>query len=62
MKLDIRDWIVSGILILLTLVGCVYIFLHPSDMAFATWAGFTATLTGAFHYLNIQDSKVPDHE
>lgn len=38
----------------------VYLFLHPSTVAFATWAGMLATMGGIFHWLTQRDDKTKD--
>jgi hypothetical protein len=37
-----------------------FVWLHPSDANFATWAGVTATITGVYHWINYRDDKTPD--
>ena len=38
----------------------VFLFMYPSSVNFATWAGFEATLYGAYHWLCIKDDKRVD--
>jgi hypothetical protein len=40
----------------------VYLFRHPSDMNFATWATLCGTMTGFYHYMTQRDDKTPDCE
>lgn len=35
--------------------GTLYLWKHASDMNFATWAGFSTTVAGVFHWLSRKD-------
>lgn len=41
-------------------VATVYLFMHPSEASFATWATFGATVAGVYHFLTIKDDKTAD--
>jgi hypothetical protein len=60
MKCDLRDWLVILLVSLAWIAATAYMFKHPSDLNFATWCGLAVTLTGAYHWLVIWDSKRPD--
>lgn len=38
----------------------VYLFRHPSDMNFATWATLCGTMTGFYHFMTVKDDKTKD--
>jgi len=38
----------------------VYLWRHPSDGNFATWAAVCGTMTAAYHWLNIHDDLHKD--
>lgn len=59
-KLDTRDWFVLGTVTCAWVASTVYLFIHPSEGAFATWGALAGTMTGAYHYLVLLDSKRPD--
>lgn len=59
-KNDCRDWFVMALFANLGIAATVYLFMHPSDMAFATWGGILSTNAGVFHWLTVKDAKVPD--
>ncbi len=40
--------------------GTVYLFREHSAVNFAAWCGLCATMTAAYHFLNVRDSKEPD--
>ena len=42
------------------IASTVYIFLHASDVNFATWCGMSATMGGIYHWLTVYDDKKPD--
>lgn len=54
-RFDWRDWLVGILVPAMWVFAGAYLWRHPSDANFATWAGICATLTGAYHYLNIKD-------
>jgi hypothetical protein len=49
---DATDWFILGFV----MVAGVYLWVHPSDVNFATWCGLSA----AFHLLRVYDQKRPD--
>lgn len=54
------DWIILGIVTTAWIVSTVFLFAHPTEANFATWAGFGATEVGAYHWLSIIDDTHPD--
>lgn len=58
--MDIRDWVVIGLMGGIQFAATVFIFAHPDAMNFATWATICGTLTGAYHWMVIKDSKTKD--
>jgi heme/copper-type cytochrome/quinol oxidase subunit 4 len=58
--MDIRDWIVIGLMAAIQIAATVFVFLHPDAVNFATWATVCGTLTTAYHWLVIRDSKQAD--
>ena len=49
---DATDWAISAFVV----AGGVYLWVHPSDVNFATWCGLSA----AFHLLRVYDQKKAD--
>jgi hypothetical protein len=60
--MDTRDWIVIALMAGIQLAATVFLFGHPDAVNFATWATVTGTLTGAYHWMVIRDSKIKDAE
>lgn len=60
MKWDFRDWVIAGHVGAAWIAATVYIFLHADDVNFVTWAGFSTTVGGIYHWLVIRDSKEKD--
>ncbi len=58
--MDLRDWAIMGLVAAIQIGGTSYLFGHPTDMNFATWAALCSTLTAAYHWMVIKDSKAPD--
>jgi hypothetical protein len=58
--MDTRDWIVIVLMAGIQLAATVFVFLHPDTVNFVTWATITGTLTGAYHWMVIKDSKTKD--
>lgn len=56
------DYAVLGIVTCAWIASTAYLFLHPSDVNFATWAGLAATMGGIYHWLTIYDDKKQDIE
>ncbi|HXS14414.1 MAG TPA: hypothetical protein VN734_17075 [Acidobacteriaceae bacterium] len=59
-KLDIRDWFVMILAGLLWGIATFFLFRHPTEANFATWATLSGTMLGAYHWMVIRDQKVPD--
>ena len=57
---DYRDYFVLGAVSVSGVAATVFLFMYPSSVNFATWAGFEATLYGAYHWLCIKDDKRVD--
>jgi hypothetical protein len=58
--MDFRDWFVMGSMASALMAATIYIFIHPTNEGFAVWGGVITTLTGAYHWLVIKDSKQED--
>lgn len=58
--MDVRDWIVIGLMAGIQVAATVFIFEHPDAVNFATWATVCGTLATAYHWLVIRDSKQAD--
>lgn len=59
---DLRDWLVMGLVTIAWVAATVFLFKYHTEMDFATWATFSATITGVYHFLCVHDDKVPDCE
>ena len=57
---DCRDTFVMGAVTAAWTAGTVWVFLHPSEGAFATWAGLASVMIGCYHWLTMLDDKRPD--
>ena len=58
---DLRDiWVVLAVSAA-WVFSTIYLFRHPSDMNFATWAALCTTVTGVYHWICMKDDKIPDH-
>jgi hypothetical protein len=57
---DYRDYFVLGVVSVGWLAATVFLFLYPSSVNFATWAGLVATIGGIYHYLCVSDDKRVD--
>lgn len=57
---DYRDYFVLGAVTCSGALACLFLFLYPSSVNFATWSGFEATLYGAYHWLCVSDDKRVD--
>lgn len=60
MNLDFSDWFVMAGITAILISGTMFIYLHPSEVNFATWAGLMVTVTGVYHWLDIRDDKEKD--
>lgn len=58
--MDLRDYFVLAVLTNLVGAATVYLFIHPSDIAFGTWGTILATTVSGFHWMVIRDSKEKD--
>ena len=58
--LELRDWLVMGFVTAGWLVSTAFLWVHPSEANFGVWAGLAGTMTGAYHWLVLLDSKRPD--
>lgn len=54
------DLIVFLLVSLAWVAGTTFLFMHPSDMNFGTWAAFSTTITGVYHWIVMKDQKIPD--
>lgn len=59
-KQDYRDYFVLAAVTGSGVLACLFLFMYPSSVNFATWAGFEATLYGAFHWICVSDDKRVD--
>ncbi len=59
-NMDVRDWFLVVLHAVIWVAGTVFIFKHPSEVNFGVWGTLAATMTGAYHYLVIRDSKQAD--
>lgn len=59
---DCRDTFVMGAVTAAWVASTAWVFLHPSEGAFATWAGLATTMIGAYHWLTLMDDKKADAE
>jgi hypothetical protein len=57
---DFRDDAVMGLVTAAWISATVFLFIHPSEVNFATWATFSATICGVYHWLCVFDDKRPD--
>jgi hypothetical protein len=58
--MDARDWVVIVLMASIQGAGTWFIFEHPDGVNFATWATMCGTLIGAYHWMVLRDSKIPD--
>jgi hypothetical protein len=58
--MEARDWFVIAYLSALMGAATRYLFIHPSDMNFATWGTILGTGLGGYHWMVFIDSKRPD--
>lgn len=56
-KQDYRDVAVLILVSVGWLAATLFLFLYPSPINFATWAGFGATVGGVYHFLCVSDDK-----
>lgn len=58
--MDTRDWVIIALMANIQIVASIFVFKHPDAVNFATWATVAGTLTGAYHWMVIRDSKQAD--
>ena len=51
--MEARDWFVIVLTAVLWCVSTVYLFKHPSEGDFATWATLSGTVLTAYHWMVI---------
>lgn len=59
-KQGVRDWFVMLLMAGIWIAATVFLFKHPEGPAFAVWGTVCGTMTAAYHWLDVHDSKVPD--
>lgn len=57
---DWDDWCVLAIVTGAWIASTVFLFKHPDDPNFATWAGLAITMTGTYKWLSDRDDQTPD--
>lgn len=57
---DFRDVAVLTLISAGFLGSWIYVFMHPSDVAFGVCVGGTGAWGCIFHWLTVRDDKVPD--
>lgn len=60
MKCDLKDYFVMALITCGWGVSSVFLWIHPTDMNFATWGTFSAVVIAAYRWIDYKDSKVPD--
>jgi hypothetical protein len=60
MKWQLSDWLIMVNITSALTAATVYLFMHSGDAAFLTWCGLVTTVTTAYHWLIIRDSKEKD--
>jgi hypothetical protein len=58
--MDVRDWVVIGLMAGIQVSATVFLFKFPTAMNFGTWATVCGGLVSAYHWLVIRDSKEKD--
>lgn len=58
--MSVLDYLVGGLVTAMWIFAGIYLWIHPSDLNFATWGGICGTLTCVYHWLNIKDDKQKD--
>lgn len=61
-RYDLSDWLVLMMIAVSFLASWVYVWVHPSDIAFGVCVGGVGTFGGLFQYLRIKDDKIPDRK
>ncbi len=57
---DLRDVFIFVMVSAAWIAGTVYLFYNRTDLNFATWATFSATILGAYHWISMRDDKEKD--
>jgi len=57
---DVRDAFVILLHAAAWAAATVYLFKHPDFQTFVTWCGFGGTISTAYHWIVIKDSKMED--
>jgi hypothetical protein len=57
----LRDWVIMGLVLAAWINSTIFLWHHPTDTNFATWAGLLLTVTGVYHWICYKDQKVPDN-
>lgn len=58
--MGLTDYVVMFIVSAAWFSGTVFLFIHPSEVNFATWAGLAVTIGGIYHWITVYDDKKPD--
>jgi hypothetical protein len=59
---DLDDWFVAALVTSAWLFSAVFLWRHPTDLNFATFATLSATMIGAYHWISFKDDTTPDSE
>lgn len=51
-SMGVTDWFILAKVSAMWTVATVYLFMHPSEASFATWAAFGATVAGVYQWLD----------
>lgn len=60
MNWDLDDWFVAALVTTAWIFSAVFLWRHPSDLNFATFATLSGTLVGVYHFLSVKDDKSED--
>jgi hypothetical protein len=58
---DWRDYAVYALVVALGVFGSVYLWKHPSEVSFATWATVCGGIVAAMRWFDLRDDKEADH-
>ena len=59
-KKDWRDYTTYAFAGIILIYASWYLFGHPSEVSFATWAGIVGSITAVLRWLDISDDKRAD--